>query len=81
MVRRVGLQIVTWKRSSGFSDHEFQAYMDRLEKEDYDYMKACEAKERQEFTMVIAHHSFLNPLDWRNVTQRRVKESKGNFPL
>ena len=45
-------------RWHGFSDHECQAYMDRLEKEDYDYMKAG-------FTMVIAHHSFLNPLDWR----------------
>ena len=36
--------------------------MDRLEKEVYDYMKACEAKEEQESPMVIAHHSCLNPL-------------------
>ena len=68
-------------RWHGFSDQEFQAYMDRFEKEVCDYIKACEAKEGQEFTMVIAHHSFLNPLDWRNVIQRRVKEAKGNFPL
>ena len=52
-------------RWHGFSDQVFQAYMGRFEKEVYDYMKACEAKERQEFTKVIAHHSFLNPLDWR----------------
>ena len=30
-------------------------------KEIYDYMEVCVAKEGQEFTVVIAHHSFLIP--------------------
>merc|ERR1712176_840855 len=69
------------KRWHGFSEQEFQAYQDRLEAEVYDYMKACEAKEGKDFTMVIAHHSFLNPLACRNVIQKRVQEGKANIPL
>merc|ERR1719210_696575 len=40
-----------------------------------------EAREGRDFTMVIAHHSFVNPLACRNVIQRRVKEGKANIPL
>merc|ERR1740121_3136262 len=69
------------KRWHGFSDDEFKAYQTRMETEVYDYMKACEAKEGKDFTMVIAHHAFLNPLTCRNVIQRRVKEGKANIPL
>merc|ERR1712217_967328 len=65
----------------GFSDDEFKAYVTRLENEVYDYMVACEEKEGKKFTMVIAHHSFVNPLALRNVIQRRVKEGKPQTPL
>jgi len=69
------------KRWHGFSEEEFKAYVNRMEKEVYEYMAKCEEKEKKEFTMVIAHHSFLNPLACRNVIQRRVKEGKKNIPL
>lgn len=55
-------------------DEEFSAYQKRMETDVYDYMKACEAKEGKNFTMAIAHHSFLNPLVLRNVIKRRVAE-------
>jgi len=69
------------KRWHGFSEEEFAAYQARMEKEVYDFMKECEEKEGKNFTMVIAHHSFLNPLVCRNVIQRRVKEGKPKCPL
>merc|ERR1740121_2124677 len=69
------------KRWHGFTDEEFKAYVTRLETEVYDYMKACEEKEGKDFTMVIAHHSFVNPLACRNVIRRRVSEGKPNTPL
>merc|ERR1740121_2404915 len=69
------------KRWHGFTDEEFKAYVTRLETEVYDYMKACEEKEGKDFTMVIAHHSFVNPLACRNVIKRRVSEGKANIPL
>merc|ERR1712060_1043993 len=69
------------KRWHLFSEEEFSAYVSRLETEVYDYMKACEEKEGKDFTMVIAHHSFANPLACRNVIQRRVAEGKANIPL
>merc|ERR1719384_2936359 len=55
--------------------------MKRLEDEVYQYMAQCEKKEGDNFTMVIAHHAFLNPLVCRNVIQRRVKEGKPQIPL
>ena len=55
------------KRWHGFSDQEFQAYVERLEQEVYDYMQKCEEREGKPFTMMIAHHSFVNPLARRNV--------------
>jgi len=62
------------KRWHGFSDDEFKAYVSRLEQEVYDYLKACEKKEGRNFTMFIAHHSFVNPLVMRHVNEKRVKE-------
>jgi glycosyltransferase involved in cell wall biosynthesis len=62
-------------------DKEFNAYVKRMENEVYDYMKACEAKAGQKFTMAIAHHSFVNPLVVRRVIQRRVKEGLPQIPL
>jgi len=69
------------KRWHLFSDEEFKAYVARMEKEVYEYMAECEAKEGSNFTFVLAHHSFVNPLVLRNVIQRRVKEGKPKCPL
>merc|ERR1719498_127964 len=44
-------------------------------------MKACEEKEGAKFTMVIARHSFVNPLVCRNVIQKRVAEGEAQIPL
>merc|ERR1719305_2276767 len=63
------------------SDDEFKAYCDRLENEVYEFMKQCEAKAGATFTMVIAHHSFVNPLTMRKVIQRRVSEGLPRCPL
>jgi glycosyltransferase involved in cell wall biosynthesis len=69
------------KRWHGMDDDEFKAYVDRLEKEVYDHMKACEEKEGSKFTMVVAHHSFVNPLVCRNVIKKRVAEGEAQIPL
>jgi len=69
------------KRWHGMSEEEFKAYVDRLENEVYEYCKKAEAKEGKNFTMFIAHHSFINPLVCRNVIQRRVKEGLPQCPL
>ena len=45
------------KRWHGFSDQEFQAYVERLEQEVYDYMQKCEEREGEPpFAMMVAHH-------------------------
>merc|ERR1711920_1159858 len=69
------------KRWHGMSDDEVAGYIKRLEDEVYQYMAQCEAKEKRDFNMIIAHHAFLNPLACRNVIQRRVKEGKNQIPL
>jgi glycosyltransferase involved in cell wall biosynthesis len=62
-------------------DAEFNAYVGRLENEVYDYMKACEAKAGRNFTMCIAHHSFINPLVCKRALARRVAEGLPKIPL
>merc|ERR1711920_408684 len=69
------------KRWHGMSDAEFNAYVQRLEDEVYDYMNACEKKAGRKFTSCIAHHSFVNPLVMRRVIQRRMKEGLPQIPL
>eukprot|EP00928_Gymnodinium_smaydae_P027236 TRINITY_DN2111_c0_g1_i4.p1 TRINITY_DN2111_c0_g1~~TRINITY_DN2111_c0_g1_i4.p1 ORF type:complete len:523 (-),score=166.56 TRINITY_DN2111_c0_g1_i4:215-1783(-) len=69
------------KRWHSFTPEEFTAFQERLEKEVYDYMKACEEKEGKKFTMAIAHHSFLNPMVLRNVIKKRVAEGLPKIPL
>jgi glycosyltransferase involved in cell wall biosynthesis len=69
------------KRWHGMDDAEFNAYTQRLEDEVYNYMKACEAKAGKNFTMAIAHHSFVNPLVLRRVIQRRKKDGLPQIPL
>merc|ERR1711933_218253 len=69
------------KRWHGMDDAEFTAYCTRLENEVFDYMKKCEEKEGAKFTMVIAHHSFVNPLTMKRVIARRVAEGLPKCPL
>jgi len=69
------------KRWHGMDDREFNAYVQRLEDETYEYMKACEKNSGKKFTMAIAHHSFVNPLVLRRVIQRRMKEGLPQIPL
>jgi len=69
------------KRWHGFSEAEFDAYVQRLGTEVYDYMKACEAKEGKSFSFVIAHHAFVNVIVLRNVLEKREKEGLPKIPL
>merc|ERR1712050_735356 len=41
----------------------------------------CEAQVGAKFTMVIAHHSFINPLVMKRVIKRRVAEGLPKCPL
>jgi glycosyltransferase involved in cell wall biosynthesis len=69
------------KRWHMMDEAEFSAYVKRLENEVYDFTKASEAKTGKNFTMFIAHHSFVNPLVLRNVLKRRVAEGLPKCPL
>jgi hypothetical protein len=69
------------KRWHAMDEDEFTKYVSRLESEVYEYMKACEAKAGCNFTMCIAHHSFINPLAVRRVLDKRVKEGLPKIPL
>merc|ERR1719199_1780624 len=63
------------------SEEEFNAYVARIETEVYEYMKDCEAKAGTNFTFVVAHHSFINPLVMKRVINRRVAEGLPRCPL
>jgi len=69
------------KRWHTMDEAEFGAYVKRMEDEVYEYTKACEAKAGKNFTMFIAHHSFVNPLVLRNVIKKRVAEGLPKAPL
>merc|ERR1719329_1928738 len=69
------------KRWHSMDDAEFNGYVERLEKEVYDYMKKCEEEAGQKFSMVIAHHSFMNPLVCERVIKKRVAEGLPKCPL
>jgi fructose-bisphosphate aldolase class II len=69
------------KRWHTMSDAEFTAYCTRMENEVYDYMNQCEAREGHNFTKLIAHHSFVNPLVCRRVIARRTKDGKPKIPI
>ena len=69
-------------RWHGMSDDEFDAYRKRLTDEVFEYMKRAEEEQGMDFTMAIAHHTFLNPLVMRDVLVRREKElNKPRVPL
>merc|ERR1719265_359426 len=63
------------------STQEFDAYVKRLEDEVFAFTKECEASAGSNFTCMIAHHSFINPLVLRNVIKRRVAEGLPKCPL
>lgn len=69
------------KRWHTMDENEFSTYVKRLEDEIYAYLQECEKKAGTTFTMMIAHHSFVNPLVLRNVIQRRVKDGLPKCPL
>jgi len=69
------------KRWHAMDDAEFGAYVTRLETEGFDYMNQCEEKAGKEFTMCIAHHSFINPLVVSRVIKKRVAAGKSKCPL
>merc|ERR1711865_1358501 len=69
------------KRWHGMSDDEFNAYVARMEKEVYEYMAVAEAQAGTNFTFVVAHHSFINPLVMRRVLKKRVAEGLPKIPL
>ena len=63
------------------SEEEFVAYRERLEKEVYEFMGAREEALKANFSLAIAHHTFLNPIVMRNVLKRREKEGKPHCDL
>jgi len=69
------------KRWHAMDDAEFNAYVQRLENEVYDYMKTCEETAGMNFTSCIAHHSFINPLVLSRVIKRRTAEGIPKCPL
>ncbi len=68
-------------RWHSMSTEEFAAYQTRLETTVYEQMAQAEERDGANFSLAIAHHSFLNPLVLRNVLRRRVKEGKPQCPL
>mmetsp|Transcript_31159 Transcript_31159/g.87361 ORF Transcript_31159/g.87361 Transcript_31159/m.87361 type:complete len:461 (+) Transcript_31159:139-1521(+) len=68
-------------RWHSMSDEEFTAYRERLEKEVYDYMDKVESEENANFSIAIAHHTFLNPIAMRNVLRKRKEAGKPHCSL
>jgi len=69
------------KRWHTMDEAEFNAYVSRMETEVYDYMAEVEKKTGSNFTHVIAHHSFVNPLVMRNVIKKRVAAGLPKCPI
>jgi glycosyltransferase involved in cell wall biosynthesis len=69
------------KRWHSMDEAEFDAYVGRMEKEVYEYMKNCEEKSGKKFDMCIAHHSFINPLVVSRVIAKRVADGLPRCPL
>jgi len=68
-------------RWHSMSEQDFNKYRQRLEREVYEYMAEIEEKEEMNFSLCLAHHTFLNPIVMRNVINRRVEEGKPRIPL
>jgi len=69
------------KRWHGMDEAEFGGYVTRLENEVEAFMAKCEKDAGKNFTMAIAHHSFVNPLVLRNVIKKRVAAGLPKIPL
>tara|TARA_R110002050_G_scaffold14490_1_gene45558 strand:+ start:518 stop:778 length:261 start_codon:yes stop_codon:yes gene_type:complete len=63
------------------SEKEFVSYRERLEGEVYDFMKRAEEERGVDFSVAIAHHTFLNPIVMRNVLKTREAEGREWFFL
>lgn len=68
-------------RWHSMSEDEFDAYRNRLTEEVYAYMDQIEQQRQETFTLVIAHHTFLNPLVMSDVLRRRHQAGKPKIPL
>nr|VFJ74234.1 MAG: Glycosyltransferase involved in cell wall bisynthesis [Candidatus Kentron sp. FW] len=76
-----GISPVSTYRWHDMSENEFSTYRRRLEREVYRWMEEIEARLGQNFTMMIAHHAFINPLVLRDVNRRRIRCGKPSVPL
>ena len=68
-------------RWHGMSEQEVTAYRSRLKNEVMTWMNEIEERTGDEFSLVIAHHSFLNPVVMRDVINERVAAGKSRIPL
>jgi len=68
-------------RWHSMSDDEFKAYRTRLEEAVYSQMADAEEREGTNFSVAVAHHTFLNPLVLRSVLRRREAEGKPRCAL
>ncbi len=58
-------------RFHSMSESEFNAYQNRLLTQAMDYMDRIEAAEGRPIDLIIAHHSFINPLIMRDAIDKR----------
>lgn len=63
-------------RFHSMSDGEFFAYRNRLLTQVMDYMDRIESAEGQSIDLIIAHHSFINPLIMRDAIEKRHSAGK-----
>ncbi|MEM7208533.1 MAG: glycosyltransferase family 4 protein [Pseudomonadota bacterium] len=68
-------------RFHGMSEHEFGAYVNRLQNFTRDQIDAAEKREGRELDLAIAHHSFLNPLVLSRINRERVINGRAPFML
>lgn len=68
-------------RWHSMSPEDFTAYRKRLADFCYDFMNDAEKETGENFTMFIAHHSFLNPLVGMDVLERRKADGKPDCKL
>lgn len=68
-------------RWHNMSDEDVAQYRSRLTREVSDWMAQIEARTGDEFGLVIAHHTFLNPLVMRDVLNARAEVGRRRIPL
>ncbi len=68
-------------RWHGMTDDEVTAYRQRLTETVDRWMEDIEARLGAEFSLAIAHHTFLNPVVLRDVIRAREARGKSRMPL